>query len=147
MIGVEHHGPVLRLLLKNPPANALSLDLMEAFQAELDAVATDTAVRVIVIAAAGKLFSAGHDLKQMTLHRRDADRGEEYFQRVFAVCARLMQSIAAFPKPTIAEVDGVAAAAGCQLVALATLPLPPTGPDLPSMASTLGCSAPHRRSR
>jgi enoyl-CoA hydratase/carnithine racemase len=72
---------------------------------------------VIVIAASGKLFSAGHDLKEMTEHRSDADRGRAFFERTFAVCSRVMQSIVEHPKPVIAEVDGIATAAGCQLVA------------------------------
>ena len=80
-------------------------------------------VRVIVIAAAGKLFSAGHDLKEMTAHRTDADRGEAFFERTFALCSRLMQSIVEHPKPVIAEVDGIATAAGCQLVASCDLAL------------------------
>ena len=76
-----------------------------------------SAVRVIVIAATGKMFCAGHDLKQMTAHRTDPDGGKAYFEETFAVCSRMMQSIVQHPKPVIAEVDGVATAAGCQLVA------------------------------
>src|SRR3954452_21644095 len=117
LIGAERRGRVLRLTLENPPANLLSLAVMKALQAELDAALDETSVHVVVIAATGKLFSAGHDLKEMTAHRADADGGEAVFQRTFAVCSRLMQSIAAHPKPVIAEVDGIATAAGCQLVA------------------------------
>lgn len=90
---------------------------MESLLAELEAAREDGATRVIVIAAAGKLFSAGHDLKEMTAHRTDADRGRAFFEQTFELCARLMQSIAEHPKPVIAEVDGIATAAGCQLVA------------------------------
>src|SRR3954454_25353520 len=117
LIGAERRGRVLRLTLENPPANLLSLAVMKALQAELDAALDETSVHVVVIAATGKLFSAGHDLKEMTAHRADADGGEAFFQRTFAVCSRLMQSIVALPKPVIAEVDGIATAAGCQLVA------------------------------
>ncbi|WP_028968881.1 enoyl-CoA hydratase [Sphingomonas sp. URHD0057] len=117
LIGAERRGAVLRLALENPPANLLSLGVMEALQAELDAAGRDKSVRVVVIAAAGKLFSAGHDLKEMTAHRADADGGKAFFERTFAACARLMQSIVDLPQPVIAEVDGVATAAGCQLVA------------------------------
>jgi enoyl-CoA hydratase/carnithine racemase len=113
----RNNSGVLRLTLDNPPANALSIAVMEALQAELDSARDEGGVRVIVIAAAGKLFSAGHDLKEMTAHRPDADRGKSFFERTFAVCSRLMQSIAEHPKPVIAEVDGIATAAGCQLVA------------------------------
>jgi enoyl-CoA hydratase/carnithine racemase len=116
-VTAERNGPILRLTLDNPPANALSLELMEALQSALDAAAGDDSVRVIVIAAAGKLFSGGHDLKQMTAHRADPDRGAAYFEHTFATCARLMRSIVEHPKPVIAEVDGIATAAGCQLVA------------------------------
>jgi enoyl-CoA hydratase/carnithine racemase len=117
LVASDKQGPVLRLTLNNPPANALSLEVMEALQSALDAAADDDSIRVIVIAASGKLFSGGHDLKQMTEHRADADRGAAYFERTFAICSRLMQSIVEHPKPVIAEVDGIATAAGCQLVA------------------------------
>ena len=108
---------VLRLTLQNPPANALSISLMGSLEAELDAARDDDTVHVIVIAAAGKLFSAGHDLKEMTARRADADGGKAFFERTFALCSRLMQSIVEHPRPVIAEIDGVATAAGCQLVA------------------------------
>jgi enoyl-CoA hydratase/carnithine racemase len=110
-------GGVLRITLSNPPANLLSLEVMQTMQAELDRAAADPAVRVVVIGATGKLFCAGHDLKQMTAHRADSDGGEAYFDETFATCSRLMQSIVRHPKPVIAAVDGVATAAGCQLVA------------------------------
>ncbi|BCH25642.1 enoyl-CoA hydratase [Mesorhizobium sp. L-8-3] len=110
-------GGILRLTLMNPPANALSLAFMEALQAELDAARDDKAVRVVVISAPGKVFSAGHDLKELTAHRSDPDRGRAFFELTMGRCAALMQSIVRLPKPVIAEVDGVATAAGCQLVA------------------------------
>lgn len=108
---------VLRLTLNNPPANALSIALMEALMAELGAAADDPEVRVVVLSAAGKLFSAGHDLKEMTAHRADADRGRGFFEKTMRLCADLMLAITHLPKPVIAEVDGLATAAGCQLVA------------------------------
>ncbi len=108
---------VLRLTLNNPPANALSIALMEALLAELAAAAEDPEVRVVVLSAAGKLFSAGHDLKEMTAHRADADRGRGFFEKTMRLCADLMLAITHLPKPVIAEVDGLATAAGCQLVA------------------------------
>ena len=113
----ERNGSVLRLTLQNPPANLLSVEVMEKLQSVLDSARDETTVRVVVIAAAGKLFSAGHDLKEMTAHRTDPDGGRQFFERTFAICSLLMQSIASHPKPIIAEVDGVATAAGCQLVA------------------------------
>src|SRR5262245_43938023 len=117
LVGREQAGAILRLTLNNPPANAISFEMIGLLQAELDAARDDDDVRVIVIAAAGKLFSAGHDLKQMTAHRCDADGGKAYFEQTFAACARLMETIVEHPKPVIAEVDGIATAAGCQLVA------------------------------
>jgi len=108
---------VLTIVLANPPANALSLATLAALQAELDRARDDRGVRVVVIAAAGKLFSAGHDLKEMTAHRTDADGGRAFFERTFGACSAMMQSIVALPKPVIAQVDGIATAAGCQLVA------------------------------
>lgn len=108
---------ILRITLDNPPANLLSLEVMHDIQAALDRARDDHAVRVVVIAAAGKMFCAGHDLKQMTAHRSDPDGGKAYFEETFGVCSKLMQSIVGHPKPVIAEVDGVATAAGCQLVA------------------------------
>src|SRR3954453_23524900 len=117
LVGAQRQGAVLRVTLNNPPANALSITVMESLQAELDAACKDTSVHVVVVAAAGKLFSAGHDLKEMTAHRSDADGGKGFFERTFALCSRLMQSIVNLPQPVIAEVDGIATAAGCQLVA------------------------------
>lgn len=108
---------VLRLTLNNPPANVLSIALMEALMAELAAAGDDPEVRVIVLAAAGKLFSAGHDLKEMTARRSDPDRGRAFFEKTMRLCADLMLAITHLPKPVIAEVDGLATAAGCQLVA------------------------------
>jgi enoyl-CoA hydratase/carnithine racemase len=116
LVRADRQGSILRLALDNPPANALSVAVMEALQSKLDA-ARNGGARVIVIAAAGKLFSAGHDLKEMTAHRADADHGEAFFERTFALCSRLMQAIVEHPLPVIAEVAGTATAAGCQLVA------------------------------
>jgi enoyl-CoA hydratase/carnithine racemase len=112
---------VLRLALANPPANALSLGTMAALQTALDGAAADRSVRVIVIAATGKLFCAGHDLKEMASHRVDPDGGKAFFEKTFDACSRMMLSIARHPRPVIAEVDGIATAAGCQLVATCDL--------------------------
>ena len=117
LVSSEEQDGVLRIVLQNPPANVLSMQAMAALQDALDAARDDARTRVIVIAATGKVFSAGHDLKEMTAHRNDPDRGRAYFDATFAACSRMMQSIVRHPKPVIAEVDGVATAAGCQLVA------------------------------
>jgi len=117
-VRVERPGAgVLRLVLANPPANALSEAMLAALQSAIDGAADDASTRVVVIAAEGKLFSGGHDLKQMTAHRADPDGGRAYFEDVFSRCSRMMQSLIALPKPVIAEVGGIATAAGCQLVA------------------------------
>ncbi|MBS3651416.1 enoyl-CoA hydratase [Pseudaminobacter sp. 19-2017] len=108
---------ILRITLASPPANALSIAMMAALQAEIDRARDDAAIRVLVICATGKVFCAGHDLKELTAHRADVDRGRAFFEETMAACATLMQTIVRCPKPVIAEVDGVATAAGCQLVA------------------------------
>ena len=119
LVKSEKQGGILRLEMNNPPANALSIALMEALKSELDATREDKSIRVVVIASAtpGKLYSAGHDLKELTLHRADEDRGRAFFARTMKLCAELMQTIVHLPVPVIAEVDGLATAAGCQLVA------------------------------
>jgi enoyl-CoA hydratase/carnithine racemase len=116
-LGKSFEDGILRLTLQNPPANALSIALMRMLLDELQVAREDNAVRVIVIDAAGKLFSAGHDLKEMTAHRADADRGRAFFEKTIRLCAELMQAIVHHPVPVIAAVDGLATAAGCQLVA------------------------------
>jgi enoyl-CoA hydratase/carnithine racemase len=85
--------------------------------AEFDSVAADPAVRVVVIRALGKAFCAGHDLKEIQAARQSPDAGAAAFDILFALCSRVMQQIAALPKPVIAEVQGIATAAGCQLAA------------------------------
>lgn len=110
-------GGGLRLDLNSPPANTLSMALMRALQEALDAAGEDRTVRVIVIGARGKVFSAGHDLKEMQGHRTDPDRGKAFFDETMRTCARLMQSIVHHPRPVIAAVGGIATAAGSQLVA------------------------------
>jgi len=110
-------GGVMRITLTNPPANVLSLEVMHDIQAQLDLARDDPYVRVVVIAAEGKIFCAGHDLKQLQARRSDADGGKAYFEETFDTCSKLMLSIVRHPKPVIAEVGGLATAAGCQLVA------------------------------
>jgi enoyl-CoA hydratase/carnithine racemase len=109
---------VLRLTLNRPGArNALSSALMRSLLDALEHAATDHGIRVIVIAANGPVFSAGHDLREMTEARADRDHGKENFAALFIQCSKLMQTIVNHPRPVIAEVQGLATAAGCQLVA------------------------------
>jgi len=110
-------GGILRLTLNNPPANALSISVMETLMGELQGAADDQDVRIVVIASTGNVFSAGHDLKELTAHRADEDDGVAFFEETFALAADLMLEISRLPKPVIAEIDGLATAAGCQLVA------------------------------
>jgi enoyl-CoA hydratase/carnithine racemase len=113
-----HEDGVLRLTLNRPAArNALSSALMLALLDGLEQAAADPAVRVIVIAANGPVFSAGHDLRELTAARADREHGKETFAALFTQCSKLMQAIVTHPRPVIAEVQGVATAAGCQLVA------------------------------
>ena len=88
LVAIERADGVLRLTLQNPPANLLSIAVMQSLLAELDASRDDESVRVVVISAAGKLFSAGHDLKEMTAHRSDEDGGKSFFEQTFALCSR-----------------------------------------------------------
>jgi enoyl-CoA hydratase/carnithine racemase len=109
---------VLRLTLNDPATrNSLSESMMDALEDGLARAAGDRSVRVVVLAAAGPAFCSGHNLKEITAHRADADRGAAYFTALFARCARLMTGIVRHPRPVIAEVQGLASAAGCQLVA------------------------------
>tara|TARA_X000001036_G_scaffold379536_1_gene370421 strand:+ start:1371 stop:2180 length:810 start_codon:yes stop_codon:yes gene_type:complete len=97
--------------------NALSEEMMFNIQSALDESAKDNKIRVIIISAIGPTFSAGHDLKELTTGRKMEDKGRAYFKKIMLQCSKLMKSIVINPKPIIAEVGGVATAAGCQLVA------------------------------
>lgn len=111
-------GGVAMLTLNRPTArNSLSLELIADLHAALDLIARDDGVRSVVIAANGPAFCAGHDLKELTAHRNDADRGRASFSRTMTACSAMMQAIVLLPKPVIAAVHGIATAAGCQLVA------------------------------
>ncbi|NVN86476.1 MAG: enoyl-CoA hydratase [Rhodopseudomonas sp.] len=111
-------GGIAVLTLNRPAArNSLSLEMIGELQAALDLIGHDEGVRALVIAANGSAFSAGHDMKELTAHRNDADRGQASFTRIMNACSAMMQSIVNLPKPVIAAVQGVATAAGCQLVA------------------------------
>ncbi|PIE08984.1 MAG: enoyl-CoA hydratase, partial [Rhodobacterales bacterium] len=114
----EDAASIARLTLNAPGAlNALSDEMLAALQAEIDALAADRTIRAVVIAGAGKAFCAGHDLKQMTAARQAPDKGRAYFKDLFDRCATMMLSLQRLPQPVIAEVHGIATAAGCQLVA------------------------------
>ena len=109
---------IFRLVLSNPDSqNVLSEEMMSNIQSALDESINTKRIRVIIISAEGPIFSAGHDLKELTKKRQDSDKGKNYYQKIMKKCSKLMQSIINNPKPVIAEIDGVATAAGCQLIA------------------------------
>ena len=111
-------GGVLTVTLNRPDArNALSESVTRGLQLALDEAVEDKSVKVIVLAAKGPAFSAGHDLKELTAHRKDPDRGLAYYRATFEQCSHLMQTVMRHPRSVIAQVQGVATAAGCQLVA------------------------------
>ena len=115
-------GPVAVLTLNRPEArNCLSEDLLAALHAAIAEIGGSDAVRAIVITGAGSAFSSGHDLKELSSHRTDPDRGKAYFAKIMDACSRMMLSIVRSPKPVIAAVNGIATAAGCQLVATCDL--------------------------
>lgn len=101
--------------------NALSDAMLAALQTQLDNIADDQTVRVVIIKGAGKAFCAGHDLKEMQAGRQTEDGGAAYFADLFARCATMMQRVQSMPQPVIAQVHGIATAAGCQLVATCDL--------------------------
>jgi enoyl-CoA hydratase/carnithine racemase len=114
----EDAGDVAVLTLNRPQArNSLSEALIAALADALAAAGADRSVRAVVIGANGSAFCAGHDLKELTARRSDADRGREYFRHIMESCSAMMQAIVRLPKPVIAAVSGTATAAGCQLVA------------------------------
>jgi enoyl-CoA hydratase/carnithine racemase len=117
----QRAGGLLLTLARPEQRNSLSEAMLAALQAAIDRAAADASVRSVVIAAKGKAFCAGHDLKELTAHRRDADGGRAYFELLMRQCAKLMRSIVRCPKPVIAAVQGTAQAAGCQLVATCDL--------------------------
>ncbi|WP_425050529.1 enoyl-CoA hydratase [Psychromarinibacter sp. S121] len=114
----EDRGAVARLVLNSPKnLNALSDAMLAELKAGFAALASDRTIRVVVLAAEGRAFCAGHDLKEMTAARAAPDGGAAAFADLFTRCAEVMQAIPALPQPVIAEVHGLATAAGCQLVA------------------------------
>jgi len=114
----EDVGEIAVLALNRPQArNSLSEALIAELADALGKIATERAVRAVVLAANGPAFCAGHDLKELTAHRSAPDRGREYFRHVMESCSAMMQAIVHLPKPVIAAVNGTATAAGCQLVA------------------------------
>lgn len=112
LVRTDKEGAVYLTLNRPDKMNTLSESMLAALQMELDSIKEDPSVRCVVISGAGRGFCAGHDLQQMRANPQQA-----YYQTLFAQCGKMMQSLVALPVPVIAKVDGIAAAAGCQLVA------------------------------
>jgi enoyl-CoA hydratase/carnithine racemase len=134
-------GPVCTLTLnRGEQFNPLSSAMIAALQAELDALAADESIRAIVLAALGRGFCAGHDLKEMRAHAGEA----AWQRRLFDDCSRLMMTLTQIPQPLIARVHGIATAAGCQLVAMCDLAVASEAANfaLPGVTIGLFCSTP-----
>jgi hypothetical protein len=140
VLRVQDARGVVTLTMNRPSAfNALSEGMLDALQRELDAIAADATARVVVIKGAGRAFCAGHDLKEMR-----AEPSQDYYERLFAQCGRMMLSIQRLPVPVIAQVHGIATAAGCQLVAMCDLAVATTDARFAVSGVNLGlfCSTP-----
>lgn len=115
-------GTITTLTLNTPKSlNALSDGMLAALKAQFEALAQDETIRVVILKGAGKVFCAGHDLKEMTAGRQAEDKGRAYFNDLFSRCAEIMLMIRKLPQPVIAQAHGIATAAGCQLVATCDL--------------------------
>ena len=144
-IEIERRAGTLLVTLARPESrNSLSEAMLAALQRAVELAGEDKEVRAIVIAAKGNVFSAGHDLRELSAHRGDPDGGRAYTQVVMLQCAKLMRSIVRCPKPAIAAVEGVATAAGCQLVASCDLAAAAEGAQFctPGVNIGLFCSTP-----
>jgi enoyl-CoA hydratase/carnithine racemase len=141
----ETVGSIAVLTLNRSAArNSLSEALIAALHGALKEVHDDNGVRAVVIAANGPAFSAGHDMKELTARRSDADRGRAYFAEIMNACSAMMQAIVLLPKPVVAAVQGIATAAGCQLVASCDLAVASeaAGFATPGVDIGLFCSTP-----
>ena len=141
----ERDGDVAILVLNRPEArNSLSEALLIALSDSLFELAADKTVRAVVLAANGPAFCSGHDLKELTSRRSDGDGGRAYFRKVMTLCSAMMQQIVNLPVPMIAAVQGVATAAGCQLVATCDLAIASTGATFATPGVDIGlfCSTP-----
>jgi enoyl-CoA hydratase/carnithine racemase len=133
------------LTLNRPEArNALSEAMLTALGGELAGIAEDRSIRAVVLAANGPAFSAGHDLKELTARRGDADGGRAYFKQLMDACSAVMQMVVRLPQPVISAVEGVASAAGCQLVASCDLAVASQSAQFATPGVNIGlfCSTP-----
>jgi enoyl-CoA hydratase/carnithine racemase len=141
----ERDGGIATLVLNRPAArNSLSEALLIALSDAFKDIAADKTIRAVVVAANGPAFCAGHDLKELTARRSDADGGRAYFHQIMTVCSGMMQQIVNLPQPVIACVQGVASAAGCQLVASCDLAVASSSAKFATPGVDIGlfCSTP-----
>ena len=141
----ERVKDIALLVLNRPQArNSLSEPLLAELSAAFADIAHDKAIRAVVLAANGPAFCAGHDLKELTARRSDADGGRGYFRHIMTTCSAMMQGIVNLPQPVIAAVQGVASAAGCQLVASCDLAVASAGAKFATPGVDIGlfCSTP-----
>ncbi len=141
----QDDGAVRILTLNRPKArNCLSMDLMTAMQGALADAASDDGVRAVVLTGAGPAFSSGHDLKELTAHRDDPDKGRAFYEETMQTCSEMMLAIVRLQKPVIAAVNGIATAAGCQLVATCDLAVAATDARFATPGVNIGlfCSTP-----
>jgi enoyl-CoA hydratase/carnithine racemase len=141
----EDIGNIAVLTLNRPQArNSLSEAMLAALSQELESLAADNRIRAVVVAAQGSAFSAGHDLKELTAHRADADGGRGYTRHIMQRCSAVMLAILRLPQPVIAAVEATATAAGCQLVATCDLAVASTSAKFctPGVHIGLFCSTP-----
>jgi enoyl-CoA hydratase/carnithine racemase len=140
----DQDGVATLTLCRPEKRNPLSEAALAALTAELDAIAADRGVRAVILAAEGPVFCAGHDLKEMSARRADPDLGRAYFAEILGRCAAMMTRIVNLPQPVVAAVEGVATAAGCQLVASCDLAVAGAGAQFctPGVHIGLFCSTP-----
>jgi len=141
----ERDGEIAILVLNRPKVrNSLSEALLTALTSAFTDIAGDKSIRAVVLAANGAAFCAGHDLKELTARRSDSDGGRGYFRHIMTTCSAMMQQIVNLPQPVIAAVQGVASAAGCQLVATCDLAVASSAAKFatPGVAIGLFCSTP-----
>src|SRR5437588_10782078 len=141
----ETSGSIAVLTLNRPQArSSLSEAMLAELSLELETVARDKRIRAVVLAAHGSAFSAGHDLKELTAHRADADGGRSYTRHIMERCSTVMLSVLRLPQPVIAAVEATATAAGCQLVATCDLAVASTAAKFctPGVHIGLFCSTP-----
>ena len=141
----ERDGAIAFLVLNRPQArNSLSETLLNELSSAFTEIAADKAVRAVLLAANGQGFCAGHDLKELNLRRSDPDGGRNYFKHIMSTCSAMMQQIVNLPQPVIAAVQGIASAAGCQLVASCDLAIASSAAKFATPGVDIGlfCSTP-----